>query len=240
MQSNIPDTTLRKNADGTYSLRVTLDAADINVDSSSVDTSGMIGKPSGGDFTTAYLAATTITLGTYPDGTSVTADDIVAVVQIATGGTVTATYTRDDAGMSIAANVLTVAGATFAASDIFVVYTNVPRALSLGTLIEGEDQTNHVMKTEQQFVYTNITSATTTVVKSGAGFLHAVAINLAVAAGVITLYDNTAGSGTKIATITFPTPLLANQMLMVYNVKFTTGLTIVTSASTDLTISTRA
>ncbi len=108
------------------------------------------------------------------------------------------------------------------------------------TLASGEDQANDVMKVEQQFVYTNITSATTTTVKSGAGFLHAIAINLAVAAGVITLYDNTAGSGTKIGTITFPTPLLANQTVMVYNVKFTTGLTIVTSASTDLTISTRA
>lgn len=108
-------------------------------------------------------------------------------------------------------------------------------------LIEGEDQTNHVMKTEQQFVYTNITSATTTTVKSGAGFLHSIVVNLPVANGVITLYDNTAGSGTKIGTITFGATVLSDvAKAVIFNVKFTTGLTIVTSASTDLTISTRA
>lgn len=110
----------------------------------------------------------------------------------------------------------------------------------LDKLIEGEDQTNHVMKVEQQFTYTNITSATTTTVKSGSGFLHGITVNAAAAGGVITLYDNTAGSGTKIGTITFPATLLANQLLLIFDVKFTTGLTIVTSASTDLTISTRA
>lgn len=117
--------------------------------------------------------------------------------------------------------------------------SNLP-GVTLRELIEGEDQANHVMKVEQQFTYTNITSATTTTVKSGAGFLHGITVNTAAAGGVITLYDNTAGSGTKIGTITFPATLLANQLPLPYDIKFTTGLTIVTSASTDLTISTRA
>lgn len=105
-------------------------SGDVNVDSLSIDTSGLVGKPSGGDFTTAYASATTITCGTYPDGSSVTHDDIVTVIQIATGGTVTATYSRDDSGMSMSGNVLTVASATFAASDSFVIYTNVPRYIT--------------------------------------------------------------------------------------------------------------
>lgn len=100
---------------------------DINADINSLDTTGLIGKPSGGDFTTAYLAGTTITLGVLPDGSSLTNDDIVSVTQIATTGAVTATYTRDDVTMTIAANVLTITGATFVATDSFVIYTNVPR-----------------------------------------------------------------------------------------------------------------
>jgi len=102
---------------------------DINVDTTSIDTSGYIGKASGtnADFTTAYASGTTITLSNFPvDVTAFVADDIVSVVQVATGGAVTKTYTRDDATMSITANVLTVTGATFTNSDTFVIYTNVP------------------------------------------------------------------------------------------------------------------
>jgi hypothetical protein len=117
--------------DSTNKLKTTASiSGDVNVDSTSVSTDGYIGKASGtnGDFTTAYAGASTITLSSFPAGVSAfTADDIVTVVQIATGGGVTATYSRDDATMSIAANVLTVTGATFAATDTFVVYTNVAR-----------------------------------------------------------------------------------------------------------------
>lgn len=101
------------------------------------DLNGLIGKPSGGDFTTAYASATTLTLGTLPGGASVTADDIVAVVQLSggAGGAVVATYTRDDKTMSMSSNTLTVTEAEFGASDAFVVYTNIPR--SGGALDDG-------------------------------------------------------------------------------------------------------
>lgn len=107
-------------------------------------------------------------------------------------------------------------------------------------LFEGEDQTNHVLKTENQFVYTNITTATTTVVKSGAGFFHGIMVNKPVAAATIAIYDNTAGSGPLIGTITFGASVLADISFRQYNVKFNTGLTIVTSGATDLTVITRA
>lgn len=84
--------------------------------------------------------------------------------------------------------------------------------------------------------YTNVASATTTAVKSGAGTLHSITVNKAVASGVITVYDNTAGSGTKIATITNPATLLHSQMFLPYGVRFATGLTIVTSAADDITV----
>jgi hypothetical protein len=87
------------------------------------------------------------------------------------------------------------------------------------------------------YSYTNIASATTTTVRSGKGVLHGITINKAVASGVITIYDNTAGSGTKIATITEPATLLNSQMQLLYDVCFTTGLTIVTGQADDITVS---
>lgn len=84
--------------------------------------------------------------------------------------------------------------------------------------------------------YTNIAAAATTVVKSGGGRLAYITVNKAVASGVITIYDNTAASGTKIATITHPATLLKNQYCLEYEARFSTGLTIVTSSTDDITV----
>lgn len=83
---------------------------------------------------------------------------------------------------------------------------------------------------------TNIAGAATTVIKTGSGVLKGIVVNKAVANGVITVYDNTAGSGTKIATITNPATLLHSQVSLDFNCKFSTGLTIVTSAADDITV----
>lgn len=100
----------------------------------------------------------------------------------------------------------------------------------LGTLIAGEDLTNNRLDVEQHFGYsTEITANTTTTVKSGAGFLHTVYINQkGASSNTATLYDNTAGSGTVIATI----DTTANVGSIVYDVAFSTGLTIVTATGT--------
>ena len=136
-------------------------SGDVNVDSTSIDTSGYVGKASGtnADFTIAYLAGTTITLSNYPSGvTAFTADDIASVVQVATDGSVTAIYSRDDSIMTLAANVLTVASATFAASDTFVVYTNVARSSAesvsetYGTILVGKETGNYSFDASAQEV----------------------------------------------------------------------------------------
>lgn len=88
--------------------------------------------------------------------------------------------------------------------------------------------------------YVNITAAapTTTLVKTGAGFLHALAINTPAVNGVITIYDNVAASGTKIATITQPAALTDGAQTIIYDIEFSTGLTILTAtAAQDLTVS---
>lgn len=85
------------------------------------------------------------------------------------------------------------------------------------------------------FDYKNIATATTTVVKSGSGIVHSITINTT-AAGAITVYDNTAGSGTKIATIAI-SPVIGSTFI--YDVSFKTGLTIVTAGASDITVSYR-
>jgi hypothetical protein len=78
---------------------------------------------------------------------------------------------------------------------------------------------------------------TTTKVKSGPGYLHAVCINTPAAGGTITMYDNTAASGTKIGTLTSFANLPG---CTAYDAPFWTGLTIVTaSAAVDITVSFR-
>lgn len=89
-----------------------------------------------------------------------------------------------------------------------------------------------------QYQYTNITAAapTTTIVATGTGVLHAITFNKPLATAVITLYDNTAASGTVIGTITIP----ANPMPVTlnYDTYFAKGLTITTAtAACDITVS---
>lgn len=81
-----------------------------------------------------------------------------------------------------------------------------------------------------------LAAPTTTVVKSGAGILHSIVFNGPVATGAVTIYDNTAGSGTKIGTITVPAS--PQPVTLIYDVNFTVGLTIVTAtAANDITVS---
>ena len=107
---------------------------EVNVDNNTVSTSGIVGKASGtnADFITAYASGTTVTCSTLPsDVTSIKADDIVSIMQIATDGSVTGTYTRDDIVIVAAGTdptTLTVTGAiTFTGTDSFVIYTNIPQ-----------------------------------------------------------------------------------------------------------------
>lgn len=88
--------------------------------------------------------------------------------------------------------------------------------------------------------FTNITTGTTTTLKSGRGRLSRIVVNKAVAAATITVYDSTTGSGTKIGTITFGAALLSDPPIQSNygndGLLFQTGLTIVTSGATDLTV----
>lgn len=79
--------------------------------------------------------------------------------------------------------------------------------------------------------YQNITTGTTTTVKTGPGILRGMSVNTT-AAGTITVYDNTAASGTKIGT--FKTSIAEGWYPL--NCRFSTGLTVVTAAASDITM----
>ena len=124
-------------ADGTVATSATI-TGDVNVDNNSMGGEKFIGKAAGlnADFITAYASGTTLTCSTLP--TSVAAinlGDIVSIMQINAAGTVVATYTRDDATMLCAGadpTTITVTGATFGATDTFIVYTNISRWGAVG------------------------------------------------------------------------------------------------------------
>jgi hypothetical protein len=109
-----------------------------------------------------------------------------------------------------------------------------------GAATLGNTGTGTLAVEEAGRLYNNITSATTVTVKSGKGFLHTLTLNSYVASATVTIYDNAAGSGTKIATITLPSTItgLAPQTIT-YDLAFTTGLTVVTSGATDITVTYR-
>lgn len=102
-----------------------------------------------------------------------------------------------------------------------------------------EDNSAGVAKVEHRYNAQFITGTTAGLnIKSSAGLLHSLLIGKPTANAVITIYDNTAASGTVIATITFPGTLLSSGPVpILLDVEFTTGLTVVVAtAGVDLTV----
>lgn len=78
---------------------------------------------------------------------------------------------------------------------------------------------------------TYISTATTTTVKSGRGTLKRIVLG-ETAAGAITVYDNTAGSGTVVAVL--KASIAEGEFN--FDCRFLTGLTIVTAGASKLTV----
>ena len=82
--------------------------------------------------------------------------------------------------------------------------------------------------------FASIITATTTTVKSGAVVCHSIIVTGGTM-GAVTVYDNTAGSGTTIG----PSVTPAQGNVLVVDATFGTGLTIVTAAATGIYIAYR-
>lgn len=87
---------------------------------------------------------------------------------------------------------------------------------------------------ETPYLHRYISTATTTVLKSGDGQLKSITIG-ETAAGTITVYDNTSAAGTVIAVLKAS---IAEQTYA-FDVSFNTGLTVVTAGASKITVSYR-
>lgn len=86
------------------------------------------------------------------------------------------------------------------------------------------------------YSYANITTQTTTLVKSGAGFLHSITFNKPTATGTVKIDDAITDTTPVIGTVT--TPASPMPVTLIYDIEFSTGLTIVTgTANQDITVS---
>lgn len=93
----------------------------------------------------------------------------------------------------------------------------------------GEDVANDVQKVETRGAAVNILTATTTTVKSGPGHLnHLIAVGGTM--GNVTIYDNTAASGTVLFGPATPTA----GGVIAADIEFSVGLTVVTAAATAI------
>ena len=79
--------------------------------------------------------------------------------------------------------------------------------------------------------YNHVAGAGTTIVKTGPGRLHGIVVGTP--AGVCTVYDSTTGSGTVMAVIDLSTVTVPTSLP--FNCDFTTGLTLVTTSTSDIT-----
>ena len=82
--------------------------------------------------------------------------------------------------------------------------------------------------------YNYISSATTTQVKSGPGFLRRIVLGTPVASSTISIIDNTSGTTVNIDLITNTTDV--KPYVLEYNVRFSTGLRIITSGADKITV----
>jgi len=90
------------------------------------------------------------------------------------------------------------------------------------------------MSDDRRNKFRRISTATTTVVKSAPGTLFRVVVNKPVSGSTITVYDNTAGSGTVLALITNST--VVTPYFLDYFSRCETGITVVTNNTDDITV----
>lgn len=102
----------------------------------------------------------------------------------------------------------------------------------LSTTISGENIGADRMAVIGDYTTAVISTATTTTIKSGPGVIGSCQV-LGGTLGAITVYDNTAASGTLIAPAFTPT-VAVPAPAMLHGVRFSVGLTIVTGAATIL------
>lgn len=98
----------------------------------------------------------------------------------------------------------------------------------------GEDVTADVQKVENRGLAAVIKTATTTLVKTGPGHINSIRV-IGGTLGNVSIFDDTAATSGEIVPVVTPD----KGQVLVENVSFTTGLSIVTAAATILLVSYR-
>ncbi len=104
----------------------------------------------------------------------------------------------------------------------------------LGNLLvsfPGADPNTGRTLVEERNAANYISTAATTLVKTGGGLLHSVVYEGGTS-GTIVIYDSLTGSGTVLASFDAPTAL----GFFIFDVTFSTGLTVVTAAASKVTV----
>lgn len=150
------------------------------------------------------------------------------------------TFTEGSTTGSIAMGYYKSSADTLSTGQTAAVAIDVNRNLMVtqATLLAGEDLTNNVMKAEAQYSPSGVL-LTDTQVKASAGFVHTVTISqndAAPTAGTIDIYNNTAGSGTKIFTWTLTTAVFTPFTVILDQV-CSTGIYVDFTTTADVAVS---
>lgn len=99
------------------------------------------------------------------------------------------------------------------------------------------DAANLRVSALDEFSFSNLAISGTSTIKSSSGTLHTITINTLGTGSTLKVYDNTAASGTLIATINTALSIIT----FIYNAKFATGLTVSATGTpaADLTVTYR-
>lgn len=201
--------------------------------------SGAFASGSVSDGAIVTLGAKTDAKSTATDGTSITImqvlKEISAMVQapastpVTNAGTFAVQAAGDVAHDSVdAGNPVKIGG---------YASTAIPTAVSAAAdRVNAFFDLNGRLAVHQPFSTTRMSTNTTTTIKSGAGFLHTITFNnpdvMTTANETITLYDNTAGSGTILALVNIDDGQgTVGAFTLHYDIVFGTGLTAVTTGS---------
>jgi hypothetical protein len=109
-------------------------------------------------------------------------------------------------------------------------------AIALLKAIAAQAISTTPVQTFESNSFSNLLANATTTVKSGAGTLVGININTkGASANTLTIYDNTAGSGTKIGTVDTVNGVIGH---IPFKAAFATGLTVViaTGTAADITV----
>lgn len=109
--------------------------------------------------------------------------------------------------------------------------TDNPSVVRLADAIEGENEVLHRMMTAPAFSFTRITTATTTLVKTGEGITPGIFVEAALA-GAVTVYDSLAASGSNPLILPIGTVAGFHQ----FPLKFSVGLTVVTAGPDRISV----